>query len=193
MLKQDKWICQKDFTTFSPFFKLILKQESSFTVWELLLFCLFWCEPGCFYVLGASACVWSGCSGFLPQSKNMQVRWQNSKLPVGVNVSVRCVYRSACISPAMGWQPLQRCTPPLTQCMLGQASAPRDPEQDEGAWIDGWCEPLKISVNSLAALWRSHKQIYKNHFTLFCSFIIEDCSHLITDSIMIFSKVENEY
>ncbi len=37
----------------------------------------------------SSLCVFSGCSGCLPQTKNTQVRLIcNSKLPVGVNVSM---------------------------------------------------------------------------------------------------------
>ena len=48
-----------------------------------------------------------GFSGFLPQTKNMQMRlFGDSKLPTGVNVRVNhclCLY----ISPLIDWQPVQ--------------------------------------------------------------------------------------
>ena len=58
------------------------------------------------HVLPVSAWVLSGCSGFLPPSKDMQARLIGvSKLSLGVNVSV-----SGCLSmcdPAMDWRPVQ--------------------------------------------------------------------------------------
>ncbi len=54
------------------------------------------------HVLLVPAWVFSGDSGFLPQSKDMQVG--DSKLPVGVSVS-GCL--SLCVSPATDWQPVQ--------------------------------------------------------------------------------------
>ncbi len=70
-------------------------------------------NPGCpglsvwsLHVLPVSAWVLSGCSGFLPPSKDMQARLIGvSKLSLGVNVSVR-----GCLSmcgPAMDWRPVQ--------------------------------------------------------------------------------------
>merc|ERR1712035_232177 len=67
------------------------------------------------HVLPVSAWVLSGFSGFLPQSKDMHVRLiGDSKLPVGVNVSV-----SGCLSMCQPCDKLATCpgcTPPLAQC-----------------------------------------------------------------------------
>ncbi len=52
------------------------------------------------HVLLVSALVTSGYSGFLPQSKDMQVRLTgDSELPVGVNVSVNGCCLSLHVSP----------------------------------------------------------------------------------------------
>ena len=58
------------------------------------------------HVLPVLAWVSSGCSGFLPESKDMYV-WLigGSKLPVGVLVSVRGC--SSMCGPVMDLQPLQ--------------------------------------------------------------------------------------
>lgn len=74
-----------------------------------------------------SACVFSGCSGFLPQSKDMQVRWKKIQIASGCERECECVCLSECISPAIDWRPLQQCTPPLTRCMLVWAPAPNNP------------------------------------------------------------------
>uniref|UniRef100_A0A0E9XF19 Uncharacterized protein n=1 Tax=Anguilla anguilla TaxID=7936 RepID=A0A0E9XF19_ANGAN len=57
-----------------------------------------------------SAWVSSGYSGFLPQSKDMQV---GPKLLVGMCVS------ECCVCPAIDWWPVQGVFLPLTQCTLG--------------------------------------------------------------------------
>ncbi len=57
------------------------------------------------HVLPLPAWVFSGCSGFHPQSKDMQVRLTgDSKLPVGVSVN-GCL--SLCVSPVIDWGPIQ--------------------------------------------------------------------------------------
>ncbi len=61
--------------------------------------------------------VWSlsGYSCFLPQSEDMQVRLiSDSKLPVGVNVSVDCCV-SLYVSPEMNWK-LVHGDPAFSQC-----------------------------------------------------------------------------
>ena len=65
------------------------------------VFCVeFACSPR------VSVGFFSGFSGFLSQSKDMQVRFiVDSKLPVGVNVSVNgCL--SLCVSPVIVWRPV---------------------------------------------------------------------------------------
>ncbi len=79
-----------------------------------------------------AAWVPSGYSGFLPRSKEKQVRLiVDSKLPVGVNVSVMfvCLYMSA------PWWigNLSRMNPALAQCQLGLTPALHVPEK--GSWM----------------------------------------------------------
>lgn len=64
----------------------------------------------------------SRCSGFLPQSKDVQVRLTaHSKLPVGVKVSVNgCL--SLRVGPVIDWRPVQF-RPQCPQCQLGIVSS----------------------------------------------------------------------
>ena len=81
-----------------------------------------------FVSLGASpaVCMFSACLNVCPaaallssvvQSHAGQVK--ETKLPVGVNVSVNVFVCLYVLAPVSDWQPLQQCTPLLTKCMLG--------------------------------------------------------------------------
>ncbi len=94
------------------------------------------------HVLLMPAWVVSGYSGFLPQSKDMQVRLLgDSKLPVYVNVSVSdCL--SLYVGPVTDWRPVQdvpRCSPNASWDWLQH---PRDPVKSisvrpiDNGWMD---------------------------------------------------------
>ncbi len=92
------------------------------------------------HVLLVPAWVFSMYSGFLPQSKDMQVRLiGNYKLPVGVNVSV-----SGCLSlyvgPVTDWRPVQgvpRCSPNASWDWLQH---PCDPVKRVSGIDNGWMD-----------------------------------------------------
>ena len=64
------------------------------------------------HVLPVFAWVFSGYSGFLPQSKDMQLRLIGEcKLSLGVSVGVNGV----CVCPAMDWRPVQGVSLPLAR------------------------------------------------------------------------------
>ena len=95
--------------------KFAVNMTGFITVWMIIFpgfLSLDSCNNISLRVLPVLAWVYSGCSGFLPHSKNKQVRWiVDSKLPVGVNVSVNgCL--SLCVSPAIVWRPVQGVPPP---------------------------------------------------------------------------------
>merc|ERR1712035_59525 len=107
-----------------------------------------WFDPGCgspsvrsLHVLPVSAWVLSGYSGFLPQSKDMQVGDRligDSKLTVGVNVSMNgCL--SLRVSPATVWRPVQGVPCLSPNVSWDRLQPPRDPQEDkrlEDGWMD---------------------------------------------------------
>lgn len=79
--------------------------------------------------------VHSGCFGFLPQSKDTQVRLtDDSNLSAGINVCGS--FLSLRISPVMTWQPIQG----LPCCSQLQDPAKDKHLQITHIWMDGWMD-----------------------------------------------------
>lgn len=92
-------------------------------------------------ILPVSAWVLSEYSGFLTQSKDMQVRLTgNSKLPIGLNVSViDCL--SMYVGPLMNWRLVQgvpHCSPIVSWDQLQSPHNPVNRISGYGKWMDGW-------------------------------------------------------
>ena len=87
------------------------------------------------HVLPVNAWVLSGCSGFLPPSKNMHVRLIGvSKLSLGLSVSVHgCLPRLSLCGPVMDWRPVQGVPRLSPDDRWDRLQPPRDP-------TDGWKE-----------------------------------------------------
>ncbi len=91
-------------------------------------------DPFCvsLHVLPVSAWVPSGCSAFLPQSKDMQINgW--SKLPVGVNVSVNGCLSLRQVFDDPGWP---RCHP--VSVGIGSNSAKNKQLWIKNKWMNIW-------------------------------------------------------
>ncbi len=118
------------------------------------------------HVLPVSAWVLSGYSSFLPQSKDMQFRLiGDSKLPVGVNVSVNgCL--SLYVSPAVNWRLVQGVPHPHPMLAGIGSSPPGYPAKDK---------PLRKWMNECLK-WSVKLGLFCDIFVLNNSELLNSCS-----------------
>ncbi len=128
-------------------------------------------------------------SGFLPQSKDMQVRLTgDSKLPVGVNVSVN---RSLYISPVIDWQPVQGVHHLLPHVSWDQLQPPLCPLKISG--IDNGCmkeqnEQQCMSKPHMQSLVEVQRGTYSWLQALWCSHPVDQQQrHFLLDRRQCFS------